>query len=512
MTDLDTRGRAAAAALKDSLADAPVPELRVADRPSRAPWLLAAAAVVMVALVASAVALRGGGNGDAGLATEPPAEVPRLILDPVPEGLEPTGRVELPVHQGASDFELPGMDLWLYGSPDDPLGQPSLVASTIDAAEGLSAGDGEELEVAGHEATLRRGRDGMPDGGVLTLGVDLGKEGLVGVMSRDLDRAALVAAAEELLATGEPVMPDELDSGLVQVAQTPDVRFDVMTVFLPSERGSGVGYASADHERSLQLLAVGGDDDDLLLARWMLGPEAREVELRGTTGWLGSPYAGAHSLVWQESPGVLVAVTGSVGEEALLEAAASLRPATDEEWDALPRSNGGEVITTFEDEGDVVTPTSVIEPETTPTSVVDDGPLSGSEGRTASLDGTIGGLRWTFYTNADNDFCYETESSASCGGSVGGGPASQVAAIQHRGEIVVFALLDEPVPAIPSVALTGCGEDPPPMQLAETPGSSVLAAGSCADPTVRPEGIVAFGEDGSEILRLPVEFVEAVNG
>ena len=165
-------------------------------------------------------------------------------------------------------------------------------------------------------------------------------DGAVVLSSRSLDRAAIEAAARDLDLDDLAEPPATL-AGLDLVGEG---QMGVSTNLMvgPNERGHMVGYQDEDGTRSLTVTTAAGDEGDLASLRWQLGPEAEAVDLDGTTGWAGRPFGpGSASLVWQRADGVIVSLSGSGFEvEDLVEAASSLRVATDEEWDALLEASG----------------------------------------------------------------------------------------------------------------------------------------------------------------------------
>ena len=164
-------------------------------------------------------------------------------------------------------------------------------------------------------------------------------DGAVVLSSRSLDRAAIEAAARELDLDNLAEPPAAL-AGLDLVGEgqmgfsRPHGR--------PQRIGHLVGYQDEEGSRSLTVTTAAGDDGDLASLRWQLGPEAEAVDVDGTTGWAGRPFGhGSASLAWQRADGVIVSLSGSGFEvEDLVEAAGSLRVATDEEWDALLEATG----------------------------------------------------------------------------------------------------------------------------------------------------------------------------
>jgi hypothetical protein len=348
--DLDARGRAAAAALRAAVADVDTPQAMPTARPSRMPQLLAAAAVIVVIGLVAAL-LAGRGDDPAELATGGPVEIPRLVPDQVPAGMEPTGRFDLPLLVGRAGGLL---DMWVYGDAgaSDPFAGGDLAVllarSTDSDGSAIELG-GEPLEVNGRPASIEE--DGLP--GTISLSIDFGDGTLVGVASTTLGADELIGVAEQVgLDDGGAIMLPEDPAGLELVGHTPDASFINLGMPLPMRTGYLVGYQDDDDlGRAFLVGAVGGDEEALLVARWGLGKTARRVDLRGTTGWIGTPFEDGISVVWEEAPGVLVGVTSGLTETDTLAAIESLRPATDEEWDRLPKPTEDDGETEFSEVG-----------------------------------------------------------------------------------------------------------------------------------------------------------------
>lgn len=344
--DLDTRARSAAEGLRGAVADVPVPTMASATpRPRRAPLVLAAAALVAVAALVAALVVVGA-DDDTEVATGPTSPsggVPRLVLDPVPDGLEPTGAADLPYGDA-------GVHQWIYGEPaaDDPLagGGVSILVSPgtrraleLDAA--LAAG-GSAAEVAGKPAAV--GPDRLHAGRRQVV-VDVDGTGTIVVASDVLPDSDLLSVAAMAVVEGavdDPAaVPSTLPGDLSLLGGGP--WNDGLYPPLPDAQGHLVGYQAPDDRQgtiglptSVSVAVVEGDGADLASLRWSLGLDRSEA-VRGTVGWAGAATEGPDGsiLVWQESSdaiGVLWAV-GSV--DAAVALAESLRPATDEEWAAL---------------------------------------------------------------------------------------------------------------------------------------------------------------------------------
>jgi hypothetical protein len=388
--DLDARGRSAAEAVRRAVADVPLPAAPAPPRRSRAPLAAAAAVLLVLGLVAATLALRGEPRAD--LAIGGPDGVPRLILDPVPAGLEPTGAVDLPLPDAQLD---PEGTLWLYGDgdADDPMSGDDLGIISIRSDDGglRLPRQGERTEVGGRAAVIVREDEVAGEPARVTVRISGGH--LVTVASNTLPAEVLLAVAGQLdVGTGEVVLPSSMPSGLDLVATvSPGSYMAVPPLLIPLESGHLVGYQDdGDLARAVAVAAVAVDPGGILAARWSLGPEAREIELRGTAAWIASPYEGGRVVVWEEAPGVLVGVTSGLSEDATIAAIESLRLATDEEWAAFP--TGGEVEV---DAGDGTTSVEVdvVGPEDTVQ-------VPGSSGEVLAQGMTAGGESWSLTLGA----------------------------------------------------------------------------------------------------------------
>jgi hypothetical protein len=337
--DLDTRARTGATALRDAVRDLPVPASHRVRTPHRGRLVLVAAAVV--ALVALTASLVGRGEDEQRLSTDPSAGAPRLVLDPAPAGMAVSGAVDLPLPgepsaQGA---------YWVYGDAgsDDPFADRdlALIHATSSEDTPIPTDGSERTEVDGHTAWVSPPPEDPGDLGRRSVYVEVA-DGSLGLFSRTLSDTELLAAAGDLDLDAVPLDPPDRLGDLDQVGTTRG-SLSAGATLLPFAVGAGhvVGYVddASDGGRGIYLASVEGGDGALAIARWALGTTIRAVDVDGTEGWSGSPYGEGSSLVvWQESAGVVVGVTGfGIEEAALLAAAESVRIATDAEWEALVR-------------------------------------------------------------------------------------------------------------------------------------------------------------------------------
>lgn len=204
-------------------------------------------------------------------------------------------------------------DRWLVADSDG-----------VGAVEPLGAGGR-----AGLYGDFEAGRSTRP-----AVAVDVGDGWTVIAASAGLDRDELVALAGQLtVEDGRPGELTDLPRSLVPVADT--TWQPSTTDPLATRPGGLVGYESEAGD-AFVVGAVAADRDDLLASLWT-EPAVEPVEVRGSRGWRAPAGAGV-LLLWEEAPGVVGTVETTL-EGADLEAAlAALRPPTEEEWSALPRS------------------------------------------------------------------------------------------------------------------------------------------------------------------------------
>jgi len=295
--DLDTRGRAAAHAMHDAVAAVAVPT--PAEAPGawrRRPLLLVCAAGLAAVVVVAAVVTRDGADST-DVSSTAAGDVPRLVLDEVPAGLTSTGAADLPV----AGNDGPATRWWVYGdgAADDPFAEGDLGVALFAGADGGEARpEGTRaVEVGGRAGWLSVGPDPF---GRRSVTVDLGGA-LAYVASMTLDDDELLDAADRLgLDDGEPDGVEsvgELDLlGSISAGLTGSIPLP-----LPRATGHVVGYQSdGDLSHALVVATVAGGEDALLVARWAMGDTVQPVDVRGTTGWLGSPYGSQSSLlVWR---------------------------------------------------------------------------------------------------------------------------------------------------------------------------------------------------------------------
>ncbi|MCC5951437.1 MAG: hypothetical protein JJU45_05010 [Acidimicrobiia bacterium] len=351
--DIDERGRAAAQAVHEAMADVAVPETPLAPSAgggARRVALLAAACALVALGAVGLVLATGNDEGGSDMATDAEGAIPRLLLDPVPGDLEVTGVVEfpLPEHDGIEG------EIWLYGDPDaaDPLAAPHVGVSVLRGIDGddLLGDLAEAVHEDGQEPRMVATTGGVAGvitlfDGVANLMVDLGGGTMVAIRGSDTDDDDLVAVADALaMADGDVDLPPSLPGRYEVLASQPFPNGGAgmlgSLILAGDGPGYGLGYQGSAHT-TFVLNAIDADDDDLLLSRWMLGA-TEPIEVRGTTGWLATPYPDAHWVIWRETPTALMGVQSTLGEAETLAGIESLRPASAAEWAALPRSRAAD--------------------------------------------------------------------------------------------------------------------------------------------------------------------------
>ncbi len=353
---LDARGRAAAAGLRTAVAERPIPvfdpdavPIDVDGRPTgprrrRAGMLLAvAAALVIVAGAVAALALGGeGGDEQEPVDGVGAADLRRYVLGTVPDGF-----ALVQVHDQVAP--LPDADLWM--------GEVTVLGPSIDApAVGLGVLSPDavpeegavEIEVAGRTAWR------VPGYGPSTLIVEVGDSHVA-----SYGGATPLADLEEVLGAlrvedeGLVVPDDALPDGWSELGVVHADDIAPMTVSLRS--GSDVRLWSATYATdvpadedgdSISVTSRSGSALEVHAGR-LASPDAREVTVRGHSALLvtspdidlpDEPDAVNFrwtTVTWEERPGEVVSVGGSVTEDALLAAAADVVVVAPSEVQAL---------------------------------------------------------------------------------------------------------------------------------------------------------------------------------
>jgi hypothetical protein len=351
-TDLDSRARSAAAGLRRAafeLDAPPVPQLRpTASRPGHRLAVAAAVGLLVAAATAAAVIIRSGG-GESPPTAAVSGAVPVLVAESLPEGLAPTGAVELPL---AGEERGPEhLTVMLYGDANapDPTASADLGISVLRSDQVFPAGVGRELTVRGLPGWVSTDGAGRV---ALTWQEVPGVLGLV--TSGTLDEADLVAVAEGLEFSSDhaQVDPTLVPAGLTLLGSMTDAGLTgaLAPAVLPDTVSGHVVAYHNDAGGVLLVTTVRADAGEAAVLRWMAGRALGTVEVRGLSGWLATQENGTadgatlRTVVWEESPGIFVVVSGSLDEDALLPVAEGLRPASAQEWadlDALGHDLSG---------------------------------------------------------------------------------------------------------------------------------------------------------------------------
>lgn len=346
--DIDARMRAAGGSLRQASAGLS-PELP--PRPLVRPLTVAAMALVVAALAAGMVALRQDDDRD-GVSTDETPSLPRLVPGDFPEGLPPAMAVKLPLVD--SPLDMGTASVTVYGDPaaDDPFGTTDLALLVSDAdalaPEPLDGSDPDTVTVRGDQGTA--GDDGR-------LGAWVEWEEAPGrrilLASHGLGRDQLLAVTEGMtLEEGSVALgavPAGVPGPLEPIGTVPDFLVSPFSLGVaPMDRASAVGYMvgseTEEYDQGLFVTTSSGDASDLAVIRW-LSRAGDPVEVRGHAGWAGAADEDGvteRTLIWEESRGTIVVVQ-AVGftEDEMLVVAEGLRPAEDDEWQALLEAAAG---------------------------------------------------------------------------------------------------------------------------------------------------------------------------
>jgi hypothetical protein len=321
--DIDSRGRDAAAALRRAVPDADA-TAAPARRSPRAPFLVAAAGIV-VALALAATLFASDGDDDDAVRAGVGSLAPRVVRD-LPAGMELAGGFDLPVDSLADE----ATPLWLYGSGDrgDPFADGD--AAITRQVEDLPLDDlaADRVEIGDHAGVI----DQLDRQTRLRVQVD---DEVVSVLTWSLDRDGLVALGTELLADGLPgEAPTEL-AGMRLIGQV-NATGGVAAPVLEGARGHAVTYQSDDDDgRGLMVTVVDDVPRGWEVVLWALGPDAASLEVDGNEARVASPFAETSSVIAWRDDGLIILVSGfGLDRAAVIAAAESLEVATEDEWAA----------------------------------------------------------------------------------------------------------------------------------------------------------------------------------
>lgn len=346
--DIDARMRAAGGSLRQASAGLS-PELP--PRPRVRPMTVAAVVLVVAALTAGMVVLGQDHDRD-GVSTDEIPTLPRLVPGAFPGRLPPATAVDLPLVD--SPLDLGTASVTVYGDPaaDDPFGATDLavLVSDVDALapEPADGSDPAPVTVRGRQGTA---------GDDTRLGAWVEWEEAPGqrilMASHGLGRDQLLAVAEGVTSEGEGAalgtVPAGVPGPLEPIGTVPDFLVSPFSLGVaPMDRASAVGYLvgseTEEYDQGLFVTTSSGDASDLAVIRWLSRADD-PVEVRGHAGWIGAADQDGvteRTLIWEESPGTIVVVQAvGLTEDELLSVAAGLRPAGDDEWQALLDAVGG---------------------------------------------------------------------------------------------------------------------------------------------------------------------------
>jgi hypothetical protein len=330
--DLDTRARAAAAGLHRAADDLEPPEWEPPSNRRRTGARLAVAAVAVAGIVAVVVVGRAVVTDDP---RQPVASgsggVPALIPDALPDGLAAAGAVDLP--RPEEELGPERMTVRLFG--DATGGALSVTVFHSEAAE--PADFGESTTVRGKPAWVSE-----DDAGQTALMWQEAPGILALVTSGSLDLAAMSSVAEGLTFGTDPAGGDVtvtvLPPGFAPMGALHDAALTgaILPSALPVTTGGHLaGFRDATGNRALVVGTITPEPDEVPVLRWMLGADAGEITVRGHQALRTTQAGGIDAVIWEESPGLYAVVGGTVGADAVLAAAESLRPATEQEWAAI---------------------------------------------------------------------------------------------------------------------------------------------------------------------------------
>jgi hypothetical protein len=352
MERLDDRAARAATSLRETVAagldDDELPRLASARRRR---WQAAVAAVVVL-IAGAGVVLTIGGDDDGQPVVAGPGEgatgepLPRLIADPVPEGMRVDHADDRSVAElrGGAMADVGGV-VSMYGDPhvQDPFAERDAVVMVVAAPEGSTEAVedhvslGTPVTVRGQEGQYGDGSDGRPPW-IAWMEDD---RVAVELSSHSLSRDELVEVAGALELSDPDVPPGEtLPGGFALVASTPT------QALIGTSDSASISYSG--DSAGIFLHVVRASEGFLAYARWAQTGQGEDVVVRGrdATLWLSEHPAGEDdelvqqaSMIWLERPDVVVSLNAwGIPPSRLLAVAESLRPATDEEWEALQRA------------------------------------------------------------------------------------------------------------------------------------------------------------------------------
>ena len=480
--DLDTMLHAASDSLHEAVDGLPAGE---APRPSPVPRLVAAAVLVAALVAGGALVLRlRDHEGSISDIPSGPDDIPRLVVDGDTHGLRASGGADLPLPAETQGIGTVGA----YGAGDasDPFAEADLAVIVLGPG-GSGPTQGESVRVRGKPATLAAG----DEPGSVSLSWKERDQARITLGSRTLGRDRLIAVAEGLRVDGDRVtlgtLPPSLDGRLRRIGHDMVLDISMLPFFPVSTAGHVAAYQAGDQVAAVATYA--GDAGDLTATRYLTSAD-RPIEVRGHPGWIGrSPQNGGvvlHTILWEESPGVIAVVVGTDAEATLLALADGLRAPSDAEWRGL--------LDRSDSESDAAT-SSGVESSTATMATI---PGEGADAHQVYASGAYAGGTWNLYDEA-GQLCLSSESGDS-GSSVCGDPRAGVTTLHDSGggAVMVFGVLPtgaagaEVPGAVGSVEVHGLPD-----------GRRVYLAP--IDPHHVPDHVTLLGDDGRTVDTLAVD-------
>ncbi|MEY2454272.1 MAG: hypothetical protein QOD92_3846 [Acidimicrobiaceae bacterium] len=336
MIDLDTMARGAVDSLHDSVRDVQAPVTRSGRPVSRRPAGLAIVAVVLVA-VAGLSSLRGGDDRNR-IDVTTHNDVPRFLPTVLPPGFVIDTVQDTPHAQVDLGYRS---QIIVYGDPSsaDPFAGGDLMVQAH-AGPNVEPGQGDQsIDVSGHPATL------YESDGFVQLWVTMADHVNVQFTSRklsstDVIRFARATTVDDDLQLTVPSPP----AGLREVARSSSIySAGAVIVQEGTVAHEAVYVAPAEGLRQIVVETTRGGQAQLLIARlqaeYSNGADWEPTTVRGHAAVRrGDGVNSTMTLLWQETPDVLVAVDGmGVSTEALAATAEGLARVSDAEWARLPQ-------------------------------------------------------------------------------------------------------------------------------------------------------------------------------
>jgi hypothetical protein len=391
---VDGWARAATASLERAVASRSTPELRLPANRSwtRPAFALAATAVLIVGLVAIV------GSRDESPATDPEPD-PRWIIAELPDGWRARSASGPDSVSEPTDAHLRFVDTRVFATSEAPAGpivaiswQPETASiNQISPGAGFSTSNYSESVLDGRRIVFADGPVGQR-----FLYVELGDLWVL-VQARGLDDAQLetIASALDVDSANEIVF----DPDAIPVVGMTDRGTVVQPIPLQSgSTMSDYGAQSSSSGDPLGAMSLRITRAPSAVSAWLglASAEMTPIDIDGVSAVelvLGEQAPSSRIIYWQRGGLDFTITAVNVERDALLTAAASVRPATDDEWTRLlagsdvgPVSAGTEVPSADDDEPSA--DTVALLPAETPVDV----PMTVDVVETSSTETTISGI------------------------------------------------------------------------------------------------------------------------